>query len=360
MNISVSVIIPFYRTPPALFARCVLSVLQDDTQDVEVLVINDGSPREYDEELRMFEKDNRVRIINLPHGGVSIARNTGIREARGKWITFVDADDHLDSDAFRRILKNVDQFTGDVEIFSGGMYDRGVTHANVDFLKENYDYGATQEDKISVMESALSVGYLPRGYIQYFTYGSACCKLINREFLIRNHLAFDESVAFAEDVLFMLQVYQKASSIFFHGWYLYNYVHNPESATRKYRPGMSADVDVFFMQLEKFIKENQLEEGLERAFYLRAQYEAKRCFCQEYFNHECKDPDAKKKYMQFISKEPYHTACEKDYFPKVNRKQYYIFKMVKYGWGNSFRLYVRFLEVKGKWMHDFKQWRSAH
>ena len=349
-EISLTVIIPFYCTPDTLFWRCLTSVLPEGRQDVEVLVVNDGSSAEYNALLGLAEKDSRVRVIHLPHKGVSVARNTGLREAKGKWVTFVDADDHLDQETYRWILDNLESIAGEVEIFTGGMdYGTGEPALNSDFLEENHNYAATDEDKAQIMESALSVGLFPRGYVQFFTYGSACSKLFNRSFLVRNHLQFDESVSFAEDCLFMLHVYQSASAVFFHNRPLYYYVNNGLSTTRKHRPGLSKDMDVFFRRTEEFLRENHLETRLEKAFYARAQYEVKRSFCYEFFHRMNKDPHAGRKYRQFIRKEPYRTALQKDYFPKINSKQQVLFIMVKYGWGGAYRLYVRILRMQNHW-----------
>ena len=91
----VSFIIPVYNVQKYL-SRCLESVLQQTYHNTEILLINDGSQ---DNSLAICEdyqkKDNRIQIINKENGGVSSARNTGLRIASGKYITFVDADDYV-------------------------------------------------------------------------------------------------------------------------------------------------------------------------------------------------------------------------------------------------------------------------
>lgn len=89
----ISVIIPLYNKE-TIVARSVGSVLAQDFQDFEVVVVDDGST---DQSAAIVGSiaDPRLRLISQPNGGPSKARNTGIREARGEWLLFLDADDEL-------------------------------------------------------------------------------------------------------------------------------------------------------------------------------------------------------------------------------------------------------------------------
>ena len=87
-----SIIIPVYRTQDTL-ERCLESILQQSFTDYEMILVDDGSddgsPQLCDEYAR---KDARIRVIHKENGGLSDARNAGIRKARGEYITFVDSD----------------------------------------------------------------------------------------------------------------------------------------------------------------------------------------------------------------------------------------------------------------------------
>ena len=91
----VSVIIPAYNAADVL-ERCVRSVLAQTYARFEVLLVDDGS-RDGTPELAdaLAREDGRVRVVHKENGGVSSARNAGLDEARGEWLTFVDADDYL-------------------------------------------------------------------------------------------------------------------------------------------------------------------------------------------------------------------------------------------------------------------------
>lgn len=90
----VSIIIPFYNTPEKFFKRCVNSLLTQTNGNFEVLIINDGSKKEYVQILKeTVNADKRIRLLNKVNEGAAIARNIGIAEARGEYIMFLDSDD---------------------------------------------------------------------------------------------------------------------------------------------------------------------------------------------------------------------------------------------------------------------------
>lgn len=100
----VSIIVPVYKTEPYL-AACLDSVLGQTVRDIEVVVIDDGSPDacpvlcdEY------AARDSRVTVIHQPNGGRSAARNAGIAAAKGRWIGFVDSDDWIEPDMYETLL----------------------------------------------------------------------------------------------------------------------------------------------------------------------------------------------------------------------------------------------------------------
>ena len=92
----VSVIVPVYRVE-AYLEKCVQSILAQDMEDFELILVDDGSPDGCGEICRRFaEKDGRVRCIRKENGGLSDARNAGIGAARGEYLSFIDADDYVE------------------------------------------------------------------------------------------------------------------------------------------------------------------------------------------------------------------------------------------------------------------------
>ena len=105
MTPTISVIIPVYNAEKYL-GKCIDSVLAQSGCSAEIVLINDGSKdRSLDICREYASRHECIRLIDQPNGGVSAARNAGIEGATGEWITFLDADDWLTSDAFATLLQ---------------------------------------------------------------------------------------------------------------------------------------------------------------------------------------------------------------------------------------------------------------
>lgn len=99
----ISVIIPVYNGEKYI-AKCIESLLCQTLRDIEVIVVNDGSKDNSSQIAHaLAEKDNRVVVIDKENEGVSIARNTAIKKARGEWIAFSDADDYYYPDGLAKL-----------------------------------------------------------------------------------------------------------------------------------------------------------------------------------------------------------------------------------------------------------------
>lgn len=101
----ISVIIPIYNTEKYI-ERCVLSIIHNSYKNLEVICVDDGST---DNSLKILkslkEKDGRIRIIEKENSGVSAARNVGLKEARGEYISFIDSDDWIHKDFFKYLME---------------------------------------------------------------------------------------------------------------------------------------------------------------------------------------------------------------------------------------------------------------
>lgn len=103
-----SVIIPVYRVEDSL-DRCIESVLSQHVDDMEVILVDDGSPDQCPAMCdRWAEKDERIRVIHQENGGLSEARNSGIEVAKGEYLTFVDSDDYLETNTLAPLLTEID------------------------------------------------------------------------------------------------------------------------------------------------------------------------------------------------------------------------------------------------------------
>jgi glycosyltransferase involved in cell wall biosynthesis len=113
-NIKVSVIVPIYNSEQYV-ERCIDSLINQTLLDIEILAINDGSTDKSLEILKKIQnRDNRVKIINQQNLGVSAARNNGIKESRGHYLSFVDSDDYIDPDMLWKMYNVAIQDNSDI------------------------------------------------------------------------------------------------------------------------------------------------------------------------------------------------------------------------------------------------------
>ena len=118
----ISVIVPVYRVEPYL-RQCVESILNQTYRDIEVLLIDDGSPDRCGEICDEYaEKDDRIRVFHTENRGLSAARNLGLHKAKGEHIGFVDSDDWIEPDMYEVLLKRMQETGADIGV-CGFSYD---------------------------------------------------------------------------------------------------------------------------------------------------------------------------------------------------------------------------------------------
>ena len=112
----ISIVVPVYKSEKTL-AGCLDSLLAQTYQDIEVICVIDGSPDRCGEICDSYaEKDGRVKVIKRENGGVSSARNRGIDEANGKYLSFVDSDDYIESNMLEKLYSAAEASDADLTV----------------------------------------------------------------------------------------------------------------------------------------------------------------------------------------------------------------------------------------------------
>ena len=116
----ISVVVPVYNVQPYL-AQCVESIRSQTFCDLEIILVNDGSPDECPKLCDEYAaKDERVKVVHRSNGGLSEARNAGVKVAGGEWIYFADSDDWLDTAAIQKLYNFA--IANDCDVVQGNMY----------------------------------------------------------------------------------------------------------------------------------------------------------------------------------------------------------------------------------------------
>ena len=183
-----SVIIPVYNVE-AYLQVCLDSVLNQTFEDWEAICVNDGSTDNSTVILEEYShKDGRFKIVNQPNGGLSAARNTGLKAATGEYVLFLDSDDWLESNAMEKVSESLAD--EDMLCFSGRRF----------FEKESRYHEA---DQLQPRSYATGMDYYNANALAVRDFAFVCVVLraYKREFLLSHDLWFKEGV-FHEDNLF--------------------------------------------------------------------------------------------------------------------------------------------------------------
>ena len=112
----VSVIVPIYKVEPYL-KKCVDSIRNQTYKNLEIILVDDGSPDECPKMCDDFAKeDNRIKVIHRKNGGLSAARNSGLEIATGKYIGFVDSDDYIHSKMYEILVGRLEEKSADLAV----------------------------------------------------------------------------------------------------------------------------------------------------------------------------------------------------------------------------------------------------
>ena len=209
----ISVIIPVYN-PGAHLIRCLDSLLDQTYQELEIILVDDGSsdgsPEICD---RYVARDARMLCIHQENRGVSSARNRGLEICSGEYVHFLDSDDFLETDCYERVIRCFEEQACKVVCFE---------HF-VDYPRTSIRH-AQPKGRYCLCDGREAVDRLFDGF-QF-----ACTKVVSAE-LIRE-LRFREDIFRGEDTLFAAEVLARADSVYYTDQALYHYVQSEESATR--------------------------------------------------------------------------------------------------------------------------------
>lgn len=210
----ISVIIPAYNAQ-AYLRECLESVLAQSFSDWEAIIVDDGSTDSTREIAAGFTvRDSRVRLVSTPNGGLSSARNAGIAEARGQWLTYLDSDDTLYPDALARLMAAT---TENVDIVVAG-------------LSRDRDVAAVTDDSVEIMSGLTA---LERGLYQRGVTTSACAKLFSRR--VADGITFPDGLYY-EDLLYCVETLRRSARVAVIGDVVYYYRDNPSSFINTFSP----------------------------------------------------------------------------------------------------------------------------
>ena len=155
MEIVVSVVVPIYNVEKYL-SRCIDSIIDQSYDKLQIILVNDGSKDHSLEISKEYEaKDKRIIVLDKVNGGLSDARNYGIRYATGEYIVFIDSDDFIKENMIEKMLKKITMTNSDICVCDMEyLYDNG----NIEFASGG-DFDVTSDKLVDINNSACNKMY---------------------------------------------------------------------------------------------------------------------------------------------------------------------------------------------------------
>lgn len=221
MDKYLSIIVPLYNAEKFI-RRCIESVLAQDCEQIELIIVNDGSTDDSEKICREYLNDSRVRLISKVNGGVSSARNKGIMEATGKYITFMDADDYATENMCQSLVAIMNREQCDMCIAGYNLDISGDVRPQKlpDSIKIKKKYTSNQFKEI--FEDVYKCNY----------FNSTWAKCYKRELISAR---FIENLNLGEDLLFNLEYLTNCKNFYICDLPVYNYCYlQSESLTNQF------------------------------------------------------------------------------------------------------------------------------
>lgn len=311
---AISVIIPVYNGERYL-QETLESVLRQTFSDFELLLVDDGSTDATPAICREFaKKDARVRVIRQENGGVSSARNTGIRHATGEYIAFVDGDDDVAPTMLAILYEHAKRYDLDISCC-------GIAQRSLSGKVSSYADGSLR--LYEGCEELCRLFFTDRVTKEIF-YGPYC-KIIRRA--IVSAVMFEEQFRIAEDILFNFECLEGAGRVGVLNEALYYYIKRPHSATTS---AFSAKRFDYIRVCELLTEKCQRQHPSAYESALVWQYENKQDICRILASSRAYRTTYGEQYREYMRFCKRHYPTVKRNLPFGKKRDYYLLRTIPF------------------------------
>lgn len=238
--VKISTIIPVYNAEKTI-QKCIDSLIQQKFEDFEIIIINDGSIDNSATICNSYAMHNdKIKVIHKNNGGVSSARNIGLNNAKGEYITFVDSDDFVEPDYLSILYNSINNF--DIAICGYNQIENKI-------IKQ-----------INIAEENITQETLRNNFFNYYLYALICApwgKIYCLGIIKNNNIKFDERINWGEDFIFNIQYFEHCKNIRFIPDILYNYVLGEGTSTSKHNIDSFSQDTAVINYLLKYLGETE-------------------------------------------------------------------------------------------------------
>jgi len=245
----ISIILPVYNVERYLEV-CLNSIVAQSFTDWECICVNDGSTDGSEKILQAYTKDDaRFKVITQENKGLAATRIVGFAKAVGEYILFVDSDDYIDNNACSRLLYLMETTQVDVLGFSYKTVPNGKTSS----------YSMRTGEILTPRQLLQSTKQPQSSDDMCFVWRY----MVQRKFLQRHQIAFNPQVRFAEDMIFVMELFAHAQKIYLTSDALYYYRTNNQFSImhdKRYNPYMEESLSIVYDTKKRIILDNHWDK----------------------------------------------------------------------------------------------------
>ncbi len=262
----ISIIIPVYNVKTGYLEKCIDSLEHQKDMDhgsYEVIAVDDGSRQETADALDRLERENKcLKVIHQENGGTSVARNTGLDNAKGEYVLFVDGDDWISEDCLQTILSDMERDPVDVLFFG---YATSYTNREMNRVLQSPASGIWNRE---TLELAVLEGNPALGPVEV---GAPWGKLIRRKAIEDGGVRYTPGLKKGQDTVFVLHLLEHCSVFRYLPYLGYHYRISGTSVSKRFNPEivpiMERTLSEYRKFTEKYHKDQRFANAVNRKYY---------------------------------------------------------------------------------------------
>lgn len=242
-EIKISIIVPVYNTSKFL-EKCMRSIMEQNFKEIEIICVNDGSTDNSLEILKKLQKeDNRIIIIDKKNEGVSKARNTALKIAKGKYCLNIDSDDYIKQGYFKALYERAEKDNLDITL-SNIIFDY------LDKSQKNYILNDLKISDTKVITGNEYINIFLKENFNGFTWN----KLIKTELYKKDNIIYNEKIFMMEDVEVVLRLSKHTEKIGKINSAFYHYIQHQSNGCLNISIKRLKDIEECFNSLLEYFK----------------------------------------------------------------------------------------------------------
>ncbi|MCI8659509.1 MAG: glycosyltransferase [Lachnospiraceae bacterium] len=250
----ISIIVPIYNVENYV-EKCILSIINQTYSNLQIILVDDGSSDKSGNICDFYaEQDQRIQVIHQKNSGLVRARKSGLEQAKGKYIGFVDGDDYINESMYENMLQSILRSHAD-------FVHTGYFEEQLNGVKERIDYKEQIYDIRNNRIQFLSNYVINESQAKKMTF-SIWSKLFKRELIVRCYQKIPDYQSYGEDMLALLACVMESDLIYMKREAYYHYVHRNDSITNENWIKVIGDLVSLYVCVKNLLQDYNIYDNL--------------------------------------------------------------------------------------------------